>query len=62
MAKTPKQTRIVLRDSLAEQTENLRKVTNANNLAEVVYLLVSRYGKHLEANWEINPGEKISNP
>lgn len=49
------QTRILLKDSVLEQGEELLKVTRLGSLSELVAVMFSRYGKHLANTWEIQP-------
>jgi hypothetical protein len=49
------QVRVVLRDEVVEQGERLRQVTKTGSLSELVGLMFSRYGRHLEQTWEVIP-------
>ena len=49
------QVRVVLRDEVVEQGERLRQVTKTGSLTELIGLMFSRYGRHLEQTWEVVP-------
>ncbi len=49
------QVRVVLRDEVVEQGERLRQVTKTGSLTELIGLMFSRYGRHLEQTWEVIP-------
>jgi hypothetical protein len=49
------QARIVLRDAVLEQGERLLKVTRLATLTELINVMFSRYGRHLEETWEVLP-------
>lgn len=49
------QTRIVLRENIKERAEELLEATQLSSLSELMAVLISRYGKHLEATWELDP-------
>lgn len=49
------QVRVVLRDEVVEQGEKLRQVTKTGSLTELIGLMFSRYGRHLEQTWEVIP-------
>ncbi|NET09096.1 MAG: hypothetical protein F6K16_31210 [Symploca sp. SIO2B6] len=49
------QARIVLRDTVLERGKRLMEVTQIASLTELVSLMFSRYGKHLEQTWEVQP-------
>jgi hypothetical protein len=49
------QARIVLRDAALEQGERLLKVTRLATLTELINVMFSRYGRHLEETWEVLP-------
>ena len=51
------QVRVVLRDDVAEQGERLRRKTRSGSLTEVIAIMFSRYGRHLEETWELVPGQ-----
>lgn len=56
------QSRVVLRDEVLEIGERLRQVTRAATLTEVIAIMFSRYGTHLEETWEVKayPGAAYS--
>lgn len=47
--------RVQLRDVALEQGERLLEVTKLGSLTELISVMFSRYGRHLEATWEIQP-------
>jgi hypothetical protein len=47
--------RVQLRDTALEQGEQLLEVTKLGSLTELISVMFSRYGKHLEATWEVQP-------
>ncbi len=49
------QTRIVLRDTVLERGEQLLEVTKLGTLTELINVMFSRYGAHLEQTWEVKP-------
>jgi hypothetical protein len=49
------QARIVLRDSALERGEQLLEVTRLGSLTELINVMFSRYGRHLEETWEVKP-------
>lgn len=49
------QVRVVLREEVVEQGERLRQVTKTGSLTELIGLMFSRYGRHLEQTWEVIP-------
>jgi hypothetical protein len=49
------QARIVLRDAALQQGERLLKVTRLATLTELINVMFSRYGRHLEETWEVLP-------
>ncbi len=49
------QVRVVLRDEVVKEGERLRQITKAGSLTELIGLMFSRYGKHLEQTWEVLP-------
>jgi hypothetical protein len=49
------QARIVLRDAALERGEQLLAVTRLGSLTELINVMFSRYGKHLEETWEVKP-------
>ena len=49
------QTRIVLKESVKQRAEHLLEVTQLGSLSELMAVLIARYGKHLEATWELKP-------
>ncbi|NER31770.1 MAG: hypothetical protein F6J89_30210 [Symploca sp. SIO1C4] len=49
------QTRIVLRGGVLERCQHLMEVTQIASLSELVNVMFSRYGKHLELTWEVQP-------
>lgn len=49
------QSRIVLRDSALERGEQLLEVTRLGSLTELINVMFSRYGRHLEQTWEVQP-------
>lgn len=54
-------TRVHLRDTVLEQGERLLDVTKLGSLAELISVMFSRYGRHLEATWEVqaSPGANL---
>ncbi len=51
------QTRIVLRDKVKKRAEELLAITQLETLSELVTVMISRYGRHLEQTWEVKPTE-----
>lgn len=49
------QARIVLRDAALSQGEHLLRVTKLGSLTELINVMFSRYGRHLETTWEVLP-------
>ena len=49
------QARIVLRDTVLERGEQLLEVTKLGSLTELINVMFSRYGTHLEQTWEVKP-------
>ncbi len=49
------QARIVLRDTVLERGEQLLEVTKLGSLTELINVMFSRYGTHLERTWEVKP-------
>ena len=49
------QARIVLRDAALERGEQLLTVTRLGSLTELINVMFSRYGRHLEETWEVQP-------
>jgi hypothetical protein len=49
------QARIVLRDAALERGEQLLEVTRLGSLTELINVMFSRYGRHLEETWEVQP-------
>lgn len=49
------QTRIVLRDAALERGEQLLEATRLGSLTELINVMFSRYGRHLEQTWEVQP-------
>jgi hypothetical protein len=49
------QARIVLRDVALERGEQLLEVTKLGSLTELINVMFSRYGTHLEQTWEVKP-------
>ncbi len=49
------QARIVLRESVLERGEQLLEVTKLGSLTELINVMFSRYGKHLEQTWQVEP-------
>ena len=49
------QARIVLRDAALERGEQLLGVTRLGSLTELINVMFSRYGRHLEETWEVQP-------
>lgn len=49
------QARIVLRDAALERGEQLLKITRLGSLTELINVMFSRYGRHLEETWEVQP-------
>lgn len=47
------QARVVLRDTALEQGEKLLEVTRLGSLTELINVMFSRYGSHLEQTWEV---------
>ena len=47
--------RVQLRDVALEQGERLLEVTKLGSLTELISVMFSRYGRHLEATWEVQP-------
>ena len=49
------QARIVLRDAVLERGEQLLQITRLGSLTELINVMFSRYGRHLEQTWEVQP-------
>ncbi len=49
------QARIVLRNTVLERGEQLLEVTKLGSLTELINVMFSRYGAHLEQTWEVKP-------
>lgn len=49
------QARIVLRGAALERAEQLQELTQLGSISEVINVLFSRYAKHLEKTWEVEP-------
>jgi hypothetical protein len=49
------QARVVIRGAALEMGERLLEVTRLASLTELINVMFSRYGKHLEATWEVLP-------
>jgi hypothetical protein len=49
------QARIVLRDAALERGEQLLEITRLGSLTELINVMFSRYGRHLEETWEVQP-------
>lgn len=49
------QSRIVLRDSVLERGEQLLVTTKLGSLTELISVMFSKYGRHLEETWEVKP-------
>jgi hypothetical protein len=49
------QARVVLRDTALQRSEQLLQVTNLGSFSELINVLISRYGSHLEQTWEVRP-------
>lgn len=49
------QARIVLRGAALEKAEQLQELTQLGSISEVINVLFSRYAKHLEQTWQVQP-------
>jgi hypothetical protein len=49
------QARVVIRGAALEMGEHLLKTTKLASLTELINVMFSRYGRHLEATWEVLP-------
>lgn len=49
------QARIVLRGAALLKAERLQELTQLGSVTEVINVLFSRYGRHLEQTWEVQP-------
>lgn len=49
------QARVVIRGAALSTGEHLLSVTKLATLTELINVMFSRYGKHLEATWEVLP-------
>jgi hypothetical protein len=49
------QARIVLRGAALERAERLQELTQLGSISEVINVLFSRYAKHLEQTWQVEP-------
>jgi hypothetical protein len=47
------QARIVLRGAALEKAEKLQEITKLGSVTEVINVMFSRYGRHLEETWEV---------
>jgi hypothetical protein len=47
--------RIVLRGAALERAERLQELTQLGSITEVINVLFSRYAKHLEQTWQVEP-------
>lgn len=54
------QARVVIRGSALEMGERLLSVTKLATLTELINVMFSRYGKHLEVTWEVLPDENVA--
>ena len=52
---TQAQARVVIRDAALERGEELLRKTKLGSLTELINVMFSRYGKHLEETWEVIP-------
>ena len=49
------QARVVIRGAALEMGERLLQVTRLASLTELINVMFSRYGRHLEETWEVLP-------
>lgn len=49
------QARIVLRGAALQKAERLQELTQLGSVSEVINVLFSRYARHLEETWEVQP-------
>lgn len=49
------QSRIVLRDTALERGQRLLEATGLGTLTELINVMFTRYGRHLEETWEVVP-------
>lgn len=49
------QARIVLRGAALEKAEQLQELTQLGSITEVINVMFSRYAKHLEQTWQVEP-------
>lgn len=49
------QARIVLRGAALEKAERILELTQLGSVSEVINVLFSRYARHLEETWEVQP-------
>ncbi|WP_341532313.1 hypothetical protein WKK05_41460 (plasmid) [Nostoc sp. UHCC 0302] len=49
------QARVVIRGAALEMGEHLLKTTRLASLTELINVMFSRYGRHLETTWEVLP-------
>lgn len=54
------QARVVIRGAALEMGEHLLSVTRLASLTELINVMFSRYGKHLEVTWEVLPDESAA--
>jgi hypothetical protein len=64
MAQSRDQTRIVIRDNALEIGEKLLATTKIGSLTELINVMFTRYGRHLEETWEVlpAPGAQFTQP
>ncbi len=53
------QARIVLRGAALEKAQQLQELTQLGSITEVINVLFSRYAKHLEQTWQVQPDSPI---
>jgi hypothetical protein len=61
------QTRIVVSSKLKPLAEELVAITGVDSLSDLLSLLLTKYGRHLRASWELPPQQQqavnpIANP
>ena len=54
------QARVVIRGAALEMGEHLLSVTRLASLTELINVMFSRYGKHLEVTWVVLPDESAA--
>jgi hypothetical protein len=64
MAQSRDQTRVTVRDNTLAIGERLLAATKIGSLTELINVMFTRYGRHLEETWEVlpAPGAQFAQP